>query len=592
MKKLLRSLAAVAVALAASGALALGLAGSASATTNPPWEPVANPPEVGTLNFFDANGLQIIGGSLTAQPLAAYVQGTTTIRSGDTKATLFGYLPVLGQAPGAWSGEALSASTTFPNASAPGTLASSAIPLVTGASGDESISTLEGDFPNTDTSTTDGYGGAYVLRLKTSASGLSPTTSYDATDISVNGTAGTWSVTYPVPTTLSTTTTLTTTQSSPQVSGTSVTLNAVVSPPVPGTVQFEVGTTDIGSPVTVSAGTASTSTASLPTGPDTLNAVFTPAQFYDYTGSTGTTPFTITGAGPTATTTALAVNPPTAAADTTVALTATVSQTSNSNPLASGAGTVSFYDNGSSTSDLVSGSSTLLGSGPVGTGGTATLNYSSFATGAHNLLAEFTPANGVNDSGSTSVVVLFTATAPTVAPDAQPLTVAIPAGAITITTPYTATNPFQLGTAVLNPAGGSFSASAPFGNSNNPNDGVTITDTLAGDAPWTASATVTNFTDSTSDIINAQNLTFTGVTPSYVAGNALQSGDVVVNNVTNTAVYGPTATGSDGLAGGPHQFATAALGDGSVYIDGLLTLTAPSSTPAGTYTATITFTVT
>jgi hypothetical protein len=103
---------------------------------------------------------------------------------------------------------------------------------------------------------------------------------------------------------------------------------------------------------------------------------------------------------------------------------------------------------------------------------------------------------------------------------------------------------------------------------------------------------VTNFTDSTSDVINAQNLTFTGVTPSYIAGNALQSGDVVVNNVTNTAVYGPTATGSDGLAGGPHQFATAALGDGSVYIYGLLNLTAPSSTPAGTYTSTITFTVT
>jgi hypothetical protein len=567
------------------------MATSASAATNTPWEPVTNPPEVGSINFFDANGFQIIGGSLTAQPLAAYAQGTTTIRSGDTKATLFGYLPVDGQAPGAWSGEALSASTTFPSTSAPSALASSALPLVTGGSGDESISQLESDFPNTDTSTTDGYAGAYVLRLKTSATGLSLTGSYDATDVTVNGTAGTWSVTYPLPTALSTNTALTTTQSSPQTAGTSVTLNAVVTPPVPGTVQFEVGTTDIGSPVTVSGGTASTSTTSLPTGPDTLNAVFTPAQFYDYTGSTGTTPFTITGPAATATTTALGVNATTAAADTTVGLTATVTQTSGGSSVASGAGTVSFYDNGTSTSDLVSSSSTLLGSGPVGTGGIATLNYSSFATGAHNLLAEFNPANGVNDASSVSAVVLFTATAPTIAPDAQVVTVSIPAGAITITTPYTSANPFQLGTAVLNPSGGSFSASAPFGNANNPNNGVTITDTLAGDAPWTASATVTNFTDAASDIINAQNLTFTGVTPSYIAGNALQSGDVVVNDVTNTAVYGPTATGSDGLAGGPHQFATAALGDGSVYIYGLLNLTAPSSTPASIYTATITFTV-
>ena len=592
MNKLLRSLATLVVAAAASGALAIGLAGSASAATNPPWEPVGNPPEVGGLSFYDSNGLQIIGGSLTAAPLAAYVQGSSTIRSGDTKATLYGYLPVSGQVPGTWTGEGLSGSTTFPNASAPTALAASALPLVTGASGDTSISQLESDFPNTDTSTTDGYGGAYVLRLKTSATGLSATTNYDSADIAVNTSAGTWSVTYPTPTALSTTTTLTTVQTSPQVSGTSVTLDATVSPPVPGTVQFEVGTTDIGTPVAVSGGAASTSTTSLPVGPDSLSAVFTPAQFYDYTGSTGTTPFTITGAAATATTTALGVNPTSAAADTPVALTATVTKTSDSSALPSGAGTVVFYDNGTSTSDIVSTSSTNLGSGPVGSGGVATLSYSSFATGAHNLLAQFTPANGVNDATSISPVVLFTATAPTSAPDAQPITVGIPAGALTISTPYTAANPFQLGTAVLNPAGGSFSASAPFGNSNNPNNGVTITDTLAGDAPWTASATVTNFTDATSDVINAQNLTFTGVTPSYITGNALQSPDVVTNDVTNTKVYGPTATGSDGLAGGPHQFAKAALGDGSVYIYGLLTLTAPSSTPAGTYTATITFTIT
>ena len=300
MKKLLRSLAAVAIAAAASGAAVVGLAGTAFAGTNPPWEPIGNPPEAGSLSFFDSNGLQIIGGSLTAQPLAAFVQGSATLRTGDTKATLFGYLPVNGQSPGAWSGEALSASTTFPNTSAPGSLGTSSLPLVTGGSGDESIATLESDFPNTDTSTTDGYGGAYVLRLKTSATGLSPTTSYDSADITVNSSAGTWSVDYPVPTPSSTTTTLTPSPASPQVSGTNVTLQATVSPPVPGTVQFEVGGSDIGSPVTVSAGAASLSTTTLPTGSDSLSAVFTPAQFYDYTGSTGTASFTITGAPATA----------------------------------------------------------------------------------------------------------------------------------------------------------------------------------------------------------------------------------------------------------------------------------------------------
>ena len=50
-----------------------------------------------------------------------------------------------------------------------------------------------------------------------------------------------------------------------------MTLNATVSPAVSGTVQFEVGTTDIGTPVTVASGAASASTTTLPVGTD--NAV-------------------------------------------------------------------------------------------------------------------------------------------------------------------------------------------------------------------------------------------------------------------------------------------------------------------------------
>ena len=53
----------------------MGFAGSAFAAGNPPWEPVANPPEVGSLTFYNAAGQQITGGSTTAQPFAAYVQG-------------------------------------------------------------------------------------------------------------------------------------------------------------------------------------------------------------------------------------------------------------------------------------------------------------------------------------------------------------------------------------------------------------------------------------------------------------------------------------------------------------------------------------
>jgi hypothetical protein len=605
MKKLLRSVASVAVVAAvASGALVMGFASSASAAGAPPWEPVANPPEVGGLLFYNASGQQITGGNLTDSPLAAYVQGTATIAAGNTKATLFGYTPVNGVNPGAWSGEQLSGvATTYPNPSAPGALGTSTLPLETGASGDENLATYIGDFPNTDTSA-DGYAGLYVLRLKTSASGSGLSSSYDSADISVNTTAGTWSVVYPALNPTATTTTLTTTPPSPQNFGTSVTLNATVSPSAAaGTVQFEYGSTDIGSPVTVSGGTASTSTSSLPVGTDALSAVFTPTppsgDLLGYASSTGTASYTINTAPAAATTTALSVNPTTAAADTAVSLTAAVTNSSTSAPLASGAGTVDFYDNGSTNTNVISGSSQSLGTVALGTGGVATLSYSLFAVGTHYIVAVFLPANTAVYNTSTSLAVQFVATTPQYAPDNQTVTVGIPAGTLVITTPYSPSNPFQLGTATLDVNGLAFHASAPFGTSSNPAAGVTITDTRAGDLPWTASAEVSNFSDGatpTPDLINAQNLAFTGVTPVYITGNALQSPDVTTTNVTSTppggTPYPPSATGTDGLGGEAHEFAAATAGAGSVYIVGTLALSAPTSTPAGTYTATLTFTIT
>ena len=133
------------------------------------------------------------------------------------------------------------------------------MPVVTGAPSDESLATYIGDFPNNDTSPTDGYAGLYVLRLFTGAAGQQPTTTYDAADIQVSNvvttdgvvTGGTWSVVYPTPTLTGTTTSLGTSPTSPQPSGASVTLTATVSPSAPGTVQFEYGTgtpTLIGSP--------------------------------------------------------------------------------------------------------------------------------------------------------------------------------------------------------------------------------------------------------------------------------------------------------------------------------------------------------
>ena len=107
----------------------------------------------------------------------------------------------------------------------------------------------------------------------------------------------------------STTTTLAVSPPSPQQSGTLETLTATITPSAaPGTVQFKVGTTDIGSPVTVSGGTADTQTSSLPVGTDSLSAVFTPSSS-DYTGSTGTASFTVTGVPTTTTLTASPASP-------------------------------------------------------------------------------------------------------------------------------------------------------------------------------------------------------------------------------------------------------------------------------------------
>jgi hypothetical protein len=92
----------------------------------------------------------------------------------------------------------------------------------------------------------------------------------------------------------STTTTLTASPTTASA-GQSVTLTATVSPAsATGTVQFEVGGTDIGSPATVSGGTASTATSFAAAGTEALSAVYTPTG--NFTGSTGTLSYVVSPA--------------------------------------------------------------------------------------------------------------------------------------------------------------------------------------------------------------------------------------------------------------------------------------------------------
>ncbi len=144
--------------------------------------------------------------------------------------------------------------------------------------------------PNTDTSSTDGYAGMYVLRLQTfQHNNGGTTTSYDSADISVDSGTGAWTLVYS-PQAATTTTLEAPTPASPQNAGTSVTLTATVADAsAPGTVQFESGGIPGGKPA---AGHQRDGHARrpprLPTGTDSLTAVYTPTTGAAFTGSTST----------------------------------------------------------------------------------------------------------------------------------------------------------------------------------------------------------------------------------------------------------------------------------------------------------------
>jgi hypothetical protein len=617
MKKLFRALTTVAATALAGGTLVAGLAGTASAATVPPWEtaqapatnPAVFPNELGGLTFYNSSGQVITGGNISDNPIAAYIQGNTALQPAPTLVDLNGYDPTTSgapvPAPGNWSAVGLG-SSNLPS-SAPGALGASALPVYTGQS--VSLSQLTESLTNTDTSTTDGYAGIYVLRLFTfQHTDGGTTTTYDSADISVNPSTGAWTLVYsPQAATTTTVSVSPTSPASPQTSGTSVTLDAAVTDAsAPGTVQFKSNGTAVGSPQPVTNGTAALTTTALPSGTDALTAVYTPTAGAAFAGSTSTNPvsYVINAPAPDPTSTVLNFTSP-VNQYSSEAVSATVTDTTTATSLAAGAGSITVYDFGStnpgSSVTNFSGAS-LLGTAQLGSGGTATLSPApSFTTaGTHYLVAQFTPANpaGVlpTYTGSTTTTDQLTVS-PNLLTTPQNIEAAIPTGTLLLTTPYNTGNPFNLGTAILDPTDSSFIASGSYGTTfaNGTQDPVTITDTRSGDLGWTASASVSTFvsTSNSSNTINAENLSFTGVTPSYIAGDALQAGSVTVDQLTSGHVYAAGAAGSDGLAGAGKPFATAAVGDsvGSVNVDGTLTLKAPSSTPAGLYAATLTFTV-
>ena len=222
--------------------------GADVAAVTPPWEPDINA-TFGGIDFFNAAGQQITGGSTTGAPFAAYAVAEHNAAGGATKATLYGATPNSGKVTpvgtgfsNSFSNEQLSDSTIFPIAGPPADLVGLSNPIVTGKATDESLAAYITDIPNADSSTTDGYGGMYQLRIKLSAAGTGTATGYASTDIKVTGT--TWTQVYGQFTSpvgggsgaTATTTTVTASPASPVTAGTSVTFTATVTPTAAGTV--------------------------------------------------------------------------------------------------------------------------------------------------------------------------------------------------------------------------------------------------------------------------------------------------------------------------------------------------------------------
>ena len=600
MRRTFRSLAVVAASAATLAGVGLMAGGGAALAAGgggptPPWESSISPAPLGSITFYNAQGQVVTGGNLTDSGFGAYAVASApyTAATGYTKATLYAYTPVAGQNPGTWSGEEISLASTFPNASAPGAIGTTANPVQSG--GDEfPFTQYITAFPNTQT--TSGYTNVYDIRMKLSGIGLPTPTAYYDTVISVNTSAGTWSVDYP-DYTQNTTTALTASPASPQTAPAALTtLTATVTPAADavGTVSFwntstntQIGTTQT---VTGTGGNTASVTDTPANGTTPYEAIFTPSIGSADIGSSATLNYVVS-APLDNTTTTLAESGGGGPAGP-VTFTGTVTDTTTSSPATSG--TVSLFDNGSTTPFATTS---------VGAGGAFSTTYTYTAGGSHSVVATF--SGTATQSGSSSTPVTFTEAAPACTTCNTTATISgiVPAGTLSISTPFTTTNPLSLGTLALNAAGTYFTASASMdtgGAADIPGtnfNGITIVDTQAGNLPWTVSALASNLSDggkNPGSTISGENVGLTNLTPVFVSGNAIQAGDVTVTNQPPaTPPVSPTDTGSLGLGGtAAHVIATdSAQPTGTVGINGTVVLNAPTSTEAGTFVGTITFTI-
>ncbi|MCW2494716.1 Ig-like domain-containing protein [Jatrophihabitans sp.] len=623
MSGIKKYVAGAAVAAIAGGGLLLAVPAFATNGTAPaPWEP--DPQAIGSVVFYNAAGQPVTQGN-NLDNAFAYVAADGPVPStftGATKASLVYAFPTKNTPTSSFLPVARGLSTTFPTTTAPANINAITNPVNTvGSSGGSSINAVRGNGNSPDA----GYTDVLQVRLGVSGSGgiNSLPSTYWASDIQYDPVAGTWqeianddnNVTY---------TALTATPTSGPA-GTSVALHAVITSEsgaaVAGSVQFYDGTTAIGTPVAVAGGVANSSTSSLSVATHNLAAIFTPTDGVANTASTGFATETVTG--PATSTAAPTVNPTgTGAAGVATTISTTVTQVVGGAGVT--AGTVEFYDNGISGTDL--------GAGVGGAGGVYTLSLpSGLAAGGHSVTAVFTPTDPAADAASTSTASVFSdtvaasgacaVTGSNCGPDVQDIEGAIPVGTLTISTPYNGTGcaagltlgttpnvnsatstagcvggVLNIGTLALTPTDTEFTAHTTFQD-------IAITDNRAGNLPWTVQASSSDLTDGTGHpqgTIDSQNVGLTAITSTAGTG-FLGTVTPVDNPAAEPAVAPGAALGAPGKQGlgGPtvgvgglaHTIATADHGLGSDTLNGTITLNAPTSTENGLFTGTITFTV-
>ena len=575
---------AVAGLAAVAAAVGLVLAGAPAAfAATPTYEPDTN--SYGTLAFFDASGNQVTTGTITNAPMAAYVVGTKPGRTGDTTTLLNMAQPNPNAATGLWNKDTLTGATTYPlpaTGNPANIVALSQNHAVSkGTTGDFTVANFIAEFPNTGPTgagcayspgnpsgcTNTAYQNLYQLRLIT-ANGANQNPQYQVADILVSG--NTWTQVFGA----TVTSTTLTASPSPTDTATSVTLTATETPAVAGSVQFVDGTTNIGTPVAVNAsGVATTTNTFGTTGTHNLSAVFTPTDTVNNFGSTGTTTETVT-APLTPTSTALAVTQDGFAGDP-VTLSATVTPSTAT-------GSVLFYDNGSTTAipgTVTQSSNTYTLSLPAG-----------LAAGGHSIVAKFTATGGFANSQSAAQSFVLQnhptgacAQTGSVCTDQQTIQVTVPVGTLVISTPYTATNPLNVGTMGLTTNATMLTANAPFNN-------IIVTDGRSGDLPYTVQALCSALTATGSNAINGENVGLTGMTS---AGSGGYAGTTTLTNISAASPpVQPSDTGSLGLGGATaHTIIQSSAGLGTLTVNGMLTINAPTNTSPGLYTGTITFTV-